>query len=237
MRFLASPLGKLVDFIYNFVSGINLDFENFSAYAIAIIIATIIIKLIILPLTLKQTKSMKNMQKVQPKMQELQKKYKNDKETLNMKTMELYKEYKVNPFGGCLPLLIQFPIIIGFFAVLREPVKYVFGSEAAYDSINKSFLWIDNLKDTDLWILPIIAAATTYFQSKMMMANQQSSGGNDAAQSSQKMMTTMMPIMILFFARSVPAGLALYWVVSNTFQIVQQFIINRNSGELKEETK
>ncbi|MGO1369397.1 MAG: YidC/Oxa1 family membrane protein insertase [Senegalia sp. (in: firmicutes)] len=225
-----------MDFIYNLVAKANLDFEGFSAYAIAIIIATIIIKLIILPLTLKQTKSMKNMQKVQPKMAELQKKYKNDKETLNMKTMELYKEYKVNPFGGCLPLLIQFPIIIGFFAVLREPVKYVFESEAAYDAINKSFLWIDNLKDTDLWILPIIAAITTYFQSKMMMAKQPS-GGNDAAQSSQKMMTTMMPIMILFFARSVPAGLALYWVISNTFQIVQQFIINRNAGELKEDIK
>ncbi|WP_130805444.1 YidC/Oxa1 family membrane protein insertase [Senegalia massiliensis] len=236
MDIFARPLGKLVDFIYNFVAGANLDFESFSAYAISIIIATIIVKLIILPLTLKQTKSMKNMQKIQPKMQELQKKYKNDKETLNMKTMELYKEYKVNPFGGCLPLLIQFPIIIGFFTVLREPVKYVFGSPEAYDAINKSFLWIENLKDTDLWILPIVAALTTYFQSKMMMAGQ-SSNADNAAQSSQKMMTTIMPIMILFFARSVPAGLALYWVISNTFQIVQQFIINRNAGALKEDIK
>lgn len=235
MNIFARPLGKLVDFIYNFVAKANLDFERFSAYAITIVIATIIVKLIILPLTLKQTKSMKNMQNIQPKMKELQQKYKNDKETLNMKTMELYKEYKVNPFGGCLPLLVQFPIIIGFFAVLREPVKYVFESQAAYDAINTSFLWIDNLKDTDLWILPILAAVTTYFQSKMMTA--QTSGGDEKAQSTQKMMTTIMPIMILFFARSVPAGLALYWVVGNTFQIVQQFIINRNAGTLKEDIK
>lgn len=234
MDIFARPLGALVEFIYNFVSGANLDFEQFSAYAISIIIATIIVKFILLPLTLKQTKSMKNMQKIQPKLQELQKKYKNDKEKLNMKTMELYKEHKVNPFGGCLPLLIQFPIIIGFFTVLRNPVKYVFENQAAYDAINKSFLWIDNLKDTDLWILPIVAAITTYFQSKMMSP---SSGGDEKAQSTQKMMTTIMPIMILFFARSVPAGLALYWVVSNTFQIVQQFFINRNAGSLKEELK
>ncbi|MBS4539310.1 membrane protein insertase YidC [Clostridium sp. D2Q-11] len=234
MDIFARPLGFLVEYIYKVVSGANLDFRSFSAYAISIIIATIIVKFILLPLTLKQTKSMKNMQSIQPKLQELQKKYKNDKETLNVKTMELYKEHKVNPFGGCLPLLIQFPIIIGFFNVLRNPIKYVFENEAAYEAINKSFLWIDNLKDPDLWILPIIAGLTTYFQSKMMAP---SGGGDEKAQSTQKTMTTIMPIMILFFARSVPAGLALYWVVSNTFQIVQQFIINRDAGALKEELK
>ncbi|MBS4534950.1 YidC/Oxa1 family membrane protein insertase [Clostridium sp. D2Q-14] len=236
MGIFARPLGVLVEYIYKFVAGAELDFKVFSAYAIAIIIATIIVKFILLPLTLKQTKSMKNMQKIQPKLQELQKKYKNDKETLNMKTMELYKEYKVNPFGGCLPLLIQFPIIIGFFNVLRNPVKYVFENQAAYDAINKSFLWIENLENPDLWILPIVAALTTYFQSKMMSPST-SSGGDDKAQSTQNTMTKIMPIMILFFARSVPSGLALYWVISNTFQIVQQFIINRNAGSLKEELK
>lgn len=234
MGIFARPLGILLKFIYDFVEGANLDFQGFSAYAIAIIIATIIVKFILLPLTLKQTKSMKNMQSIQPKLKELQKKYKNDKETLNVKTMELYKEYKVNPFGGCLPLIIQFPIIIGFFTVLREPVKYAFENQEVYDAINKSFLWISDLKHPDLWILPIVAGVTTYFQSKMMSP---STGGDDKAQSTQKTMTTIMPFMILFFARSVPAGLALYWVISNTFQIVQQFIINRDAGSLKEELK
>mgnify|MGYP006279223695 CR=1 FL=1 len=230
----ARPLGALLKFLYNIIIGIGLDFKLISGYAIAIIIATIILKFILLPLTLKQTKSMKNMQKIQPKLQELQKKYKDDKETLNMKTMELYKEHKVNPFGGCLPIIIQFPIIIGFFNVLRNPVKFVFENQEAYDVLNKSFLWINNLKDPDKWILPVLAAITTYLQSKMMST---SSSGDDKAQSTQKTMTMIMPIMILFFARNFPAGLALYWVVSNSFQIVQQYFINRSAGELKEELK
>ncbi|WP_026895539.1 YidC/Oxa1 family membrane protein insertase [Clostridiisalibacter paucivorans] len=232
-KVFARPLGALLRFIYDSLAGIGLDTESLSAYAIAIIIATIIVKFILLPLTLKQNKSMKGMQAIQPKLQELQKKYKNDKETLQKKTMELYQEHKINPFGGCLPLIIQFPIIIGFFNVLREPITYVFKDPNIYNSVNKSFFWISNLENPDKIILPILAAATTYFSSKMMSPS--NSGQSDQAQTTQKTMTYMMPIMILFFARSFPAGLALYWVIGNIFQIVQQFIINKSLGQVKEE--
>lgn len=230
----ARPLGALLKMIYNMVVGAGMDFESLSAYAIAIFIATIIVRLIILPLTLKQTKSMQNMQKIQPKLKELQEKYKNDKEKLNAKTMELYKEHKVNPFGGCLPLIIQFPIIIGFFNVLRQPVNYVFKDPNVYESVNRSFFWIKNLENPDLWILPILAGITTYFSSKMM--NNQSAGQSEKAQSTQRMMTIMMPLMILWFSRNFPAGLALYWVVGNVFQIVQQYFVNRSKGQVKEES-
>lgn len=202
-------------------------FDIIGNYGISIIVFTIVVKLLLVPLTIKQMKSMKEMQEIQPKLKELQEKYKNDKEKLNVKTMELYQEHKVSPFGGCLPLLIQFPILIGLFAVLRQPEVYVFGSQEAYAAINTSFLWMKNLADVDPWILPVLAGITTYLSSVTM------SSGN-TADSSQKMMTYFFPFMIFAMSKGVlfsrtgfPAGLVLYWVVSNGFQVVQQLIIRR----------
>lgn len=128
LDFLAIPIGMLVKLIYNMVS--VLDSKYLSAYAISIIISTIVFKLIILPLTLKQTKSMKKMQELTPKIQELQEKYGKDPQTLQRKQLELYKEANYSPFSGCLPLLIQFPILIAFFYVIRSPEIYVFKDQA-----------------------------------------------------------------------------------------------------------
>ena len=254
LDFIARPMGVMVKFIYDMLE--FLDNPVISAYALAIIVAGVLLKLVLLPLTKKQTDSMKEMQRIQPEISKLQKKYKNDKETLNRKTMELYNEHNVNPMGGCLPLLIQFPILIGFFYVLRDPVKYAFKSQAAYDAMNKSFLWIKDLGyaanhvfedgvvnglgmgfeipyvGAAIPILALIAGLTTYYQSKMMQAGQ--SGGNEKANSTQNMMTKFMPVMIFFFALSFPAGLTLYWTVSNLFQIVQQYIALNKSMQIKE---
>lgn len=226
----ARPLGGLLKFVYQLVGG--LDGELISAYAIAIIITTILFKLILLPLGLKQAKSMKKMQEIQPKMNELKEKYKNDPQTMQAKTMELYKENNANPFSSCLPLLIQMPIIIAFFNVLRNPVLYVFGTEAAYAEIGKAFLWIPNLENPDpyLWGLPLLAGLTTYLQSKLMAPPT----GNPQAESTTKTMNMIFPVMIFWMSRSFPAGLALYWVVGNIFQIVQQYITNRSLGKVKE---
>lgn len=234
----ARPLGALLKLIFNFAMNIGLESVHISAYAVAIIITTIIFKLILLPLSLKQTNSMKKIQEIQPKLAELQKKYKNDPQTLQAKTMELYKENKVNPFGGCLPLLIQMPIIIAFFRVLQDPVQYVFKNEVLYNEISKVFLWIPNLELADpfLWGLPLIAAVTTFIQSKMMNV-QQADAGNEQAQRTQKTMNYFFPIMIFWFSKSFPAGLALYWVMGNIFQIVQQYITNRSLVKVREETK
>jgi len=247
----AKPLGALLKLVFNFLLNIGLDFGKISAFSIAIIITTVIFKLILLPLTLKQNKSMKGVQEIQPKLQELKKKYQNDPQTLNIKTMELYKEHKVSPFGGCLPLLIQFPIIIAFFRVMQAPVGYVFENQAAYDAINKSFLWIKDIALSpnamidgvvngvqlfgyNIPIMAIIAAATTYLSTKMMSSMQQSTAGNEQAQSTQKMMTIMMPLLILWIGAKYAAGLTLYWVISNIFQIVQQYISTRSLRKVKE---
>lgn len=120
MSWLYNAFGYVLNFIYGFVSN----------YGLAIILLTLFIKIILLPLSLKQQKSMTKMQRIQPKLKEIQEKYKDDKDKSAQETMKLYKEYGVSPMGGCLPLLIQFPILIAFYSVIREPVEYMLGYSA-----------------------------------------------------------------------------------------------------------
>ncbi|SET72193.1 protein translocase subunit yidC [Natronincola peptidivorans] len=213
MNAIAQPLGALLRLIYQLIGN----------YGLSIIIFTVIVKLIMVPLTIKQTKSMKKMQEIQPKIKEIQEKYKNDKEKLNTKTMELYKEHNVNPFGGCLPLLIQFPIIIGLFTVLRAPENYGFAQEV----VDASFLWLPSLSAADPWILPLLAGATTYLSSVTMATP-------NKKDPTQNMLKYFFPVMIFWWGRSFPAGLTLYWVISNLFQAIQQIVINKPYSNLKE---
>lgn len=225
LRFFAEPLSQLLHLVYGFVGD----------YGVSIVIFTILVKLVMIPLTVKQTKSMKNMQEIQPKIKELQKKYKHDKEKMNQKVMEVYKEHNVNPAGGCLPLLVQFPIIIGLFTVLREPSQYGFTPEM----VQQGFLWIEDISATPNivfsafsasmipeMIMPLLAGATTYLSSKTMQATNKG-GGNPQQESMQKMMLYFFPLMLIYMSMQFPNGLILYWVVSNLFQTVQQLIINR----------
>lgn len=231
--FLGNILGSLLRFVYDMVSSIGTEPSSISYYAMAIIITTVIFKLMLLPINLQQTKGSRVMGQIQPKMKEIQDKYKKDPQTMQIKMQELYKEYNYNPASSCIVLLIQFPIIIAFFAVFREPAKYAFTEPGLYESISKVFLWIPNLDLSDpyLWGLPLLAAATTYFQSKLMTP---AAGGDEKAQSTQKIMTMFLPILIFISARTFPAGLALYWVLSNLFTIVQQIISNKSLTEIKE---
>ncbi|MCT4605886.1 MAG: YidC/Oxa1 family membrane protein insertase [Marinisporobacter sp.] len=217
MRFLAKPMGYLLLYLYNLIGN----------YGISIIVFTVVVKLFLLPLTMKQLKSTREMSKIQPKLKELQEKYKNDKEKLNIKTMELYKEHKINPMGGCLPLLIQIPIIFGLFSVLRTPEQYI-ADPTFLTAISESFLWVPNLSNPDPWILPILAAITTYFS--MSTANTGAASQNQT----MKTMNMMMPIMILWWGRSFPAGLTLYWVVSNGFQMAQQYFMPKGTASKEE---
>lgn len=205
---IARPLGWLLDILYGFIND----------YGITIIVFTIIVKVCIYPLYIKQTKSMAKMSEVQPKMQALQRKYANDKEMLNIKMTELYKEEKFNPMGGCLPMLIQMPIIMGLFALLRTPMRYISDDNMIF-AFHESFLWIEDLSQPDPWILPIIAGIGTFASFSM---NQALMGSNPAAQQTagmMKMMKYIFPIMILWMARAFPSGLALYWAVSQVIQI------------------
>lgn len=182
------------------------------SFGLSLIVVTILIRLAMLPLMIKQTRSSKAMQALQPEMAELKKKYSSkDQKTqqkLQQETMALFSKHGVNPMAGCFPLIVQMPILIGFYHAISRT------REIAQDN----FLWFD-LGDKDpYYILPIVAGITTFIQQKMMMAGQ-----NQNPQ--MAMMLWMMPIMIVVFAFSFPAALSLYWVVGNIFMIAQTYFI------------
>ncbi|MBU8905760.1 YidC family membrane integrase SpoIIIJ [Desertibacillus haloalkaliphilus] len=178
-------------------------------YGLSIIVITILLRLLILPLMIKQTKSAKAMQDIQPEMQKLREKYSaKDQKTqqkLQQETMALFQERGVNPLAGCLPLLIQMPILLAFYhAIMRTE-----------DINNHSFLWFA-LDAPDPIILPIIAGITTFIQQKMMMV---------ADNPQMKVLLYIMPVMIFVFAMFFPAALTLYWVIGNLFMIAQTYFI------------
>ncbi|GAA0608402.1 YidC family membrane integrase SpoIIIJ [Virgibacillus siamensis] len=183
-------------------------------FGLAIIVVTVIIRLILLPLNVKQLKSSKAMQDIQPELKEIQKKYSskdaNTQQKLQQETMALFQKHGVNPLAGCLPIFVQMPILIAIYhAIMRyEPIQ------------EHSFLWFE-LGSPD-YILPLIAGGATFLQQKLMMA------GSPASQNPQMMiMMYVMPIMITVFAFFFPAALALYWVVGNVFMVAQTVLIRK----------
>ncbi|GAV24074.1 membrane protein [Carboxydothermus islandicus] len=209
MQPLIDAITWILNNLYLFTKSIGIP-----SYALAIILLTILIKIILYPLNHAQMKSMKVMQELQPKMQEIQKKYKNDPQKQQQALMELYKEYGVNPMSGCLPLLIQLPILIALYQALYR-FQYLNPAHA-------KFFWISNISHKDpYFILPILAALTTYIQSKMTMPS-----GNDP---NQKVMLYVMPLMIGWIAMTLPAGLGIYWVMLNIMGIIQQYFINKST--------
>jgi len=216
-----------MDFLYQSFGWILLQIYNIiGSYGWAIIVFTLLIKVILLPLNIKQTKSMKDMQRLQPEIQKLSKKYKNNKEKLNEETLKLYKTFKVNPAGGCLPLLLQFPILIGLYGTLRSPEVWVFPN-GIIETIDMSFLWMQSLSLPDpIYVLPILAALFTFITQKFTMSTSKMNPDDPNAKT-QKIMLYAMPIMIGYISISMPAGVALYWVVQNIFTFFQQFIMMR----------
>lgn len=188
-------------------------------YGLAIIILTVAIRLVLMPLTITQMRSMRRMQALQPEMERLQKKYGDDKERLNREIMELWQKHKVNPMSGCLPLLVQMPILFGFFQTIN---RMEFGAQA-------DFLWIGNLANPDPFILPILAGLTTFWQTRVTTPS--------TGDPTQKIMLYVMPVFFAWISRSFPAGVALYWVVQNLFGVAQQYAVNRLDRQgVKEET-
>ncbi len=189
-------------------------------FGIAIILLTILVRVVFWPLTHKSTVGMKKMQELQPKMKELQAKFKDNPQRLQQETWALYKAEKVNPMSSCLPMLIQIPVFIALFNVLRSAVELRYAS----------FLWIADLSEPEglfaswfpfggLNILPILMAVTTGLQS----AFTPSAGDKNQ----QKMMMVFMPIMMLVMFYSFPSALSLYWFLSNIFSIVQMYFIRQ----------
>ncbi len=207
MDFLSNIVQQVLTVLYNFTATIGMP-----SYGLAIIIMTILIKLLMYPLTKKQIESTKNMMKIQPKMKEIQEKYKDDKQRLNMELANLYKNEHVNPLSGCLPLLVQMPIMIGIFYGIRD---FHYANEA-----HAAFLWMSSISVPDpIYILPVLSALTTYISSKQTTP--------DTGNSQMKMMTYFMPLFIGYISLEFPAGLVIYWVVMNIMQIAQQSIMNR----------
>lgn len=283
-----APFQALLDAIGWVLASI---FDLVPNYGIAIIILTVLIKLILLPLGIKQIKSMQAMQAIQPRVKELQKKYKGDKQKAQEETMKLYKEAGVNPLGGCLPLLLQFPILIAMYAVIRAPTLSTEGMPPqTYQVMNNhlpedSALFTDvithsntgviivnlqcsaqqsgtqaqlndsqgepvqdgwalrdgqgnPLPDTSIgtlncgnspsakipyFLLLIVMVATTFYQQRQM----QKASPPGASSSQQQAIMKFMPLMFGIFGFSFPAGLVLYWTVSNGFQIAQQAFLLR----------
>ena len=225
MGFIAVPLGYLLTFIYKLVGN----------YGISLIILTVLVKLILYPLYFKQIKSTASMSSLQPKMKAIQEKYKNDKEKMNEEMAKLSKNENFNPMGGCLPTLIQLPILWGLFTLLRNPIRYI-ADENMIFAVHQSFLWIKDLGQPDLWILPIAAAVSTYISFAM---TQQLTGQNEMMGGQGKSMNMIMkyffPLSILWLARAYPAGLAIYWAGGQFIQIFFNIRMNKFRAKLKEE--
>lgn len=193
---------------------------GFGSYGLAIILLTVIIKIILYPLTVKQLNSMRAMQKIQPELKKLQEKYKDKPQIMQQKFMQLYQKEGVNPMAGCLPLLIQMPILMAMYYTL-----YNFD----YGAVEPSFLWLPSLSQTDpLYVLPVLSALTTFLQQKIATVT-------TAEQSQQmKMMMYIMPLFIGWISLNFPAGLVLYWVTMNVVQILQQLWMYRKDDSEKE---
>ena len=210
----AKPIGSLLAWIYGMVNN----------YGLSIIILTLLVRLIILPLYARQIKYQLKMTDLQPKLKEIQEKYANDRQTLSEKTLELYRQEGVSPSSGCLPLLIQMPIIMGLFALLRSPLTYMTAPQMIA-AVHESFLWVKDLCQPDSWILPLIAGLSTYLTYTVgAMGN---TSGGDPTGAMNKMMQYFFPIFIFLMGRSFPACLALYWAVGNMFMIFQGFYMKR----------
>jgi YidC/Oxa1 family membrane protein insertase len=201
-------------------------------YGLAIIVFTILVRGVLSPLNIKQLKSARKMASLGPLQKELQRRYKGDRAALQQATMELYKEQGVNPAAGCLPLLVQMPILYSLIFVFSN-IRNLKNAHGAYIAIyHTNFLWFSLDKPDSLFghfffgahsfwgPLPVLAAATQWVQQRMMMQPT-----SDPQQRSTQQIMQFMPLMIMLFAVNYPSGLALYWVTSTVFSIVMQYFI------------
>ena len=200
---IAKPLLTSMNWIYRYTM----------SYGWAIIVLTIIIKLLLYPLTLKSFTSMKELQRIQPLMKEIQQQYKDDKQKMNQELMRLYQEHKINPMGGCLPMLLQIPILFALYKVFYAAI------ELRHTPFHMVGTWLPDLSEKDpYYITPILMGLSQFVMQKM------SPTPGDEMQ--QKMML-IMPVFLTVLFVNFPSGLVLYWLVSNILSIFQQAYINR----------
>lgn len=188
----------ILKFFYQYVRG-------FGGYGTAIILLTVTVRLVLLPLDIGRTKSTKQMQKIQPKLKEIQQKHKKDKPKQQQEIAKLFAEHKVNPISGCLPLLLQFPVFIALFIMLRERPELT----------GTSFLWLADLSKADpIYLLPFLTIVSTFFSFWLTATDKQ-----------QQRMMLIMSIPIGFIAFRLPAGILVYWVTTNLWTLAQTYFL------------
>jgi YidC/Oxa1 family membrane protein insertase len=234
---IINPFITILLFLYQLLGG---------NVVLSIVVFTILVRLATFPLTMKQQKSTKAMQELQPELKKLQEKYKNDRERLAQAQMELYREYGVNPLAGCLPLLIQLPILLGLYRAIvatlaATPLQLLNLSGRLWVPelsnvvpLQNKFLWLNLAVPDPLYVLPILVVATTFLQQKLLMPSTSSNNkdrgskepADQAAQMTRQMMF-IMPLMFGFFALSFASGLSIYFIGSNIIGIGQYALMGK----------
>lgn len=230
---LYRPLLNALVFLYNIIPGQD--------FGIAIIVLTVIVRLVLYPLSQKAIKSQKALQQMQPKIKEIQEKHKEDKEAQTKAIMEFYKENKVNPFSGCFPLVIQLLLLIALYRVFLDPLQgnginglYSFVSHPG--EIDFLFLGIIDLSQRSIF-LAVLAGLFQFIQTKMIAPAKPSGKAKGDITSMMSRLTYFMPLITVFIALSFPAGLPLYWIVITLFTIAQQYFIMRKNHKAEQETQ
>lgn len=231
---LYQPLFNALIMLYDYIPGHD--------FGIAVIALTVLIKLILYPLGAQGIRSQKALSEIQPKIKEVQEKFKNNKEQQTKAVMELYKQEKVNPLSGCLPLLVQLPILIGLFQVFwrgfgQEQLISLYSFVPYPGEINTVFLGVVNLASASI-VLAIVTGIMQFFQTKMMSPVSAKTSANksskpDFSSMMQKQMLYFFPIFTVFILWRLPSAIALYWLTTTLFTILQQYIMLKKHGQDK----
>ena len=242
---LYQPIYNVLIFFASIIPGHSLG--------IAIILLTILIRLILLIPSQKGLRAQRKMQEVQPRLEKIKEKYKGNQEKIAKETMAIWKEHKVSPASSCLPILLQFPILIALFYVIKDGLNpdttyllYPQLKDFPLENIDVMFLNYLDLTKVNVYILPVIVGGLQFFQMKLATHRKKSKDEKDKKKDKSKdkkpemkmateMMTYVMPILIAVFTASVPAGVGLYWGTSTIFGIVQQFFVNKESSSNKKD--
>lgn len=245
---IIQPLLNILLFFYAVIPGHD--------FGIAVILLTILVRLVLWPLASKQLHSQKKLSAIQPEVNRLKNKYKKDPQKFNAAVMELYKEKEVNPFSSCLPTLLQFPFLIGLFyvflkfrnpeflkltpeGILKDIYPFIqnFGPVKAFieasDMVNTNFFGVMDLAKPSI-VLAVAAGALQFVQSKMLMPKEK---GADTQSALTSQMTYLFPVLTIVIAWNLPAALPLYWAVTTLFAVGQQYLVMHRDVEVLEEGK
>ena len=233
---LYQPILKVLVYLTQLLGG---------SFGLAIIALTLLIRLVLIPLTLPAMKSAQKMKELKPRLDELKKKHAKDKRQLQIEQLNLYKEQGINPAAGCLPTIVQFAILIAMYRVFIDFIENGNGESLM---ANMHFFWLDLSKPDPLYILPILAALSQLILSQMLMTakehheakeltkeaqKKEKTKGEDTqemAETLQQQMLYVMPVMTGLIALRLPSGLAVYWVITTIFSLVQQYVMSGPGG-------